>query len=480
MKSINRENTSNNQINDMNFKINYDDNLLNTTLNNMELSEKTHEQYKYVMLMFLKCNNISFNELINTIKPMQHHKIEDNKIIEYNPNDSLLKNYYDKFINECKKNNNKEKSIQSKIVRINSILKQQGIKTPKIKFKIANTQQKTPLLTNKDISYIINNHCNIHQKAIITFMASSGIRRYDTLNFKIIDLLKATYQYHKTLNLDEFLNRYDNNMVGYWEFTPHKTKKNGLICKTCNSGESTNYIIESLKERQIAIDKYNQIHNTNVKLNVNHALFSNKRNHYTGHITPNGFTNIILEKNQLFKEHKIKSLNDDLSNDKISITEYDKLMNNIPIFKLHNLRHYFISVLRHYTTNRDIALIMEAHTSNIETDKYYLGESDELFNEETIRETYKAVEEYLTFNNSIEETNQLKKDNEKLLNDYNDLKNENLLLNNTLHELQEEQTRFKREYEETREKLELINKFVDIFELKEGETDLNKLKKITL
>ena len=480
MNTVNQENLSNNQMNDMNFNINYDDDLLNTTLNNMGLSEKTHEQYKYVMLMFLKCNNISFNELIYTIKPMQHHKIEDNKIIEYNPNDSLLKTYDEKFINECRNNGNKEISIQSRIVRINSVLKQHGIKTPKIKFKIANTQQKTPLLTNKDIGYIINNHCNIHQKAIITFMASSGIRRYDTLNFKIIDLLKATYDYHKTLNLDEFLNKYENNMVGYWEFTPHKTKKSGLICKTCNSGESTNYIIESLKERQIAIDKYNQIHDTNLKLNVNHALFSNKRKHYTGYITPNGFTNIILEKNKLFKEHKIKSLNDDLSNGKISITEYDKLMNNIPIFKLHNLRHYFISVLRHYTTNRDIALIMEGHTSNIETDKYYLGESNELFNKKIIMETYKTVEPYLTFNNSIEETNQLKKDNEKLLNDYNNLKNENLLLNNTLQELHEEQRSFKREYEETREKLELINKFVDIFELKEGETDLNKLKKITL
>lgn len=432
----------NNYIND---NIIYDDNLLNNTLNNMGLSEKTHEQYKYVMLMFLKCIGISFNDLVNTIKPIQHHKIKDNKIIEYNPNDSLLKSYYDKFINECRNNGNKEISIQSRIVRINSVLKQQGIKTPKIKFKITNTQQKTPLLTNKDIRYVVNNHCNIHQKAIITFMASSGIRRYDTLNFKIIDFLKSTYKYHKTLNLDEFLNKYQNNMVGYWEFLPNKTKKSGLICKTCNSGESTNYIIESLKERVIAIDKYNQIHHTNHSLNVNHALFSNKYKHYIDPITPNGFTNVITEKNRLFKEHKLKSLDDDLKNDKISIYEYDKLKNNIPKFKLHNLRHYFISVLRQYTVNRDISLIMEAHTSDIATDKYYLGESEELFNEESIRETYNTIEKYLTFNNyiSFEESNKLKKDNEKLLTDYNTLKDENMKLNNTIDDLRVEQSNMK-------------------------------------
>ena len=267
MNAINRENSSNNQINEMNFNINYDDELLNNTLNNMDLSEKTHQNYKYTMSMFLKCINISFNDLINSIKELQIDTIKENKIIRYDPQNSLLKNYYDKFINECRNNGNSEITIKTRITIINAILKQHGIKTPKIKFKIKNTQQKTPLLTNKDINYVINNHCNIHQKAIITFMASSGIRRHDTLNFKIIDFLKATYKYHKTLDLDEFLNKYQNNMVGYWEFVPNKTKKNGLVCKTCNSGESTNYIIESIKERKIAIDKYNKVHNTDISLN---------------------------------------------------------------------------------------------------------------------------------------------------------------------------------------------------------------------
>ena len=289
-----------------------------------------------------------------------------------------------------------------------------------------------------------------------------------------LDYLEATYNYHETLDLDEFMETYHNNMVGYWEFTPHKTIKSGLVCKTCNSGESSNYIIESLKARLIAIEKYNKLHDTDIKLTVDDALFSNKNQHYIGHITENGLSNVIGEKNRIFKEYKIRTIKEDLNNKKITMPEYKKLKNNLPIFKLHNLRHYFISTLRRHGINRDVSLIMEAHTSDIATDKYYIGESEELFNEEYIRETYSKVEKYLTFNYnlSVFET-QLKKDNEKLLNEYEAIKKENLLLNNTIDE-------FKKEYEETKEKLELINNFVDVFELKEGVTDLNKMKKIRL
>ena len=161
-------------------------------------------------------------------------------------------------------------------------------------------------------------------------------------------------------------------------------------------------------------------------------------------------------KNKLFKEYKINSLTDDLKNDKISINQYDKYITNLPIFKVHNLRHYFISVLRHYTVNRDIALIMEAHTSNIKTDKYYIGESNELFNEDTIRETYNTIEKYLTFNNniSISETDKMKKDNEKLLNEYNNLKQENEMLNNTIHQLKSEQSNFNEELQEIKDFLQ--------------------------
>lgn len=437
---IENQKLSNNQI--LN-NINPNDSLDNT-LNNMGLSEKTHYQYKYEMIQFLTINHISFDDLITTILETQHHIIKDGKIIEYDPQHSILKKYYDNYISECRNKNNKDSSIQTRINIINSILKQHGLKTPKIKFNI-NSQKKTHLLTSDDINYIINNHCNIHQKAIITFMASTGIRRADTLNFKIIDFLKATYKYHHTLNLDEFITKCDNNMVGYWEFTPQKTKKTDLICKVCNSGESSNYIIESLKQRLISIEDYNKKHDDKLELTIDDALFSNKYHHYKGHIQPAGFTNVISKKNKSFKQYKEKTIKEDLETNKISIHEYDKLMENIPVFKLHNLRHYFISILRQHTNNRDIALIMEAHTSDIKTDRFYIGESEEVFNEEVIRDTYKNVEKYLTFNSniSVKDSEQLKSDNKQLIKHNSDLKKENLLLKNMLEDLKTEQLGFK-------------------------------------
>ena len=174
--------------------------------------------------------------------------------------------------------------------------------------EVTDQQAKKTVLTRSDINYIINNLCNIHQKAIYSFIASTGIRRHDILNFTIKDFLQATYKYHKTLNLDTFLNTIDNNyMVGYWEFKPHKTQKRGLICKTCNSAESTNYIIESLKQRKISIEKANKKNNTNNKLSENMPLFSNKRQKYLSNISLQGLTSITNEKHHIFKDYKLKS-----------------------------------------------------------------------------------------------------------------------------------------------------------------------------
>lgn len=81
--------TSNNTI----TNINYDTLLLNNTINNMELAKATSKQYKYDMLMFLKCNKVTLEDLIGKIKPFQNDKIENYMIIKYNPNDnsSLIK-----------------------------------------------------------------------------------------------------------------------------------------------------------------------------------------------------------------------------------------------------------------------------------------------------------------------------------------------------------------------------------------------------
>jgi len=137
MEAMKKEN---NELNiNLSDDINYNDELLRNTINNMQISKSSIKNYTYEMTKFLKCIGISFNDLIATISKQQHHKIENNLIIEYDPQNSLLKNYYDKYINECRTKGNKETTIQTRIRTINTILSYCNIKTPKIKFNIVNS-----------------------------------------------------------------------------------------------------------------------------------------------------------------------------------------------------------------------------------------------------------------------------------------------------------------------------------------------------
>ena len=101
---------------------------------------------------------------------------------------------------------------------------------------------------------------------------------------------------------------------------------------------------------------------------------------------------------------------------KLSHHQFQKLMNNRPHFHAHALRSFFISTIRAYCSNRDVALTMEAHTSDIQTDENYLGESSELFNKEMIIGHYLGMINHLTFNVEIdpEQLEKLSLENQKL------------------------------------------------------------------
>ena len=459
--------------------MNNDNTALTNTLINMGVSEKSLYNYKTQMNNFLKCINVKFEDLINTIKAQQKDKIVGDSIIRYNVNDSLLKKYYDKYIAFCRKKGNKESTINTSTRIISSILKYHEIETPN-KFKFNNKVKKTYGLSKEDIAHIINNYCNIHQKALIAFTASTGIRREDALRFTIKDFLISTYDYHGTYNLNKFLEDYNYNMVGYWKFQPKKTIKSGLWCKTCNSRESSNYIIESLKERQIAINNYNETHDDQLELNINSALFSNKANHYIGFVNLTGMSNTMTKKNKRFQDYKIKSLNYKLDNGEIDPYVHEDIINNLPKFTLHQLRHYFITVLTQYMPNLNIRTTMEAHTPPVKTDINYVNDTEN--DKHIIREAYNKVEKYLTFDNSF-----ILKENNELLKDYEELKREVKEYKNMEHNLSEEYKNMEhnlseitKKYNETNEKLKLINDFVDIFVLEEGVTDFNKLKRVKL
>ena len=249
-------------------------------------------------------------------------------------------------------------------------------------------------------------------------MASMGGRRFDIVNyFTIWDYMMGCYDYVQADSLEEFLEKAPQNMIPYFEFIPNKTKKTGLPCKVCCSAEASNLILQSLKLRQKSVERHNKDNNDNLILDENCPLFSSKKRNYIGKFDERSISGMFFEKNKLLKKHKETLLDNQLKNHEINKQEWKLKRESIPRFHPHSLRHRFISTIRAYTTNRDISLLMEGHASSINTDKFYVGESEELFNKEIIKKTYLQVMPYLTFFQKInpvsyikekEETNELK------------------------------------------------------------------------
>ena len=362
-----------------------------------ELSAYSIATYYSVIKQFSKCIGKPYSKIIEEIKLLQNDKIEGNKIIRYNPNDSLINDYIHKYMNYLENKGNKKSSINIKLKQLLTLLKKSNITIPQITFKKEAKQKKVQLLTTEDIKFVLKNS-NIHHQALMTFMASTGVRRYDLINtFKIEDYIDACSDYTDAIYLDDFLEESKENMIPYFEFTPHKTKKTGLPCKVCCSAEASNLIIKSLKARQKSIERHNREYNDNLKLMEESPLFASKKKSYVEKFSDASISVLFYNKNKLLQSHKLEKLNNQLKNHEISKKEWRLKKEILPKFHPHSLRHRFISTIRAYTTNRDISLLMEGHASSITTDKFYVGESEELFNKESIKKTYLQVMPYLTF-----------------------------------------------------------------------------------
>ena len=373
--------------------------------------------YHSLLKQFTKCIGKPYSEIVREVKSLEGDKIDGNRIIRYNPNDSLINDYILKYKNYLIQIGNKTSTINLKLKQLLTLLKKSNVEVPKVYFKKEPTQSKVKLLTTDDIRFVLQNS-SIHHQALITFMASMGGRRFDIVNyFEIWDYMMGCSDYVQADSLEEFLEKAPQNMIPYFEFIPNKTKKTGLPCKVCCSAEASNLILQSLKLRQKSVERHNKDNNDNLILDENCPLFSSKKRNYIGKFDERSISGMFFEKNKLLKKHKETLLDNQLKNHEINKQEWKLKRESIPRFHPHSLRHRFISTIRAYTTNRDISLLMEGHASSINTDKFYVGESEELFNKEIIKKTYLQVMPYLTFFQKInpvsyikekEETNELK------------------------------------------------------------------------
>lgn len=95
-------------------------------------------------------------------------------------------------------------------------------------------------------------HSRTKMKAIITFIASSGLRRSDVANITIKDFIDATEEYHNALNIIDCMQQLNERIkkqeliIPTWSI---KSIKTGIKHITFNSPECTVYILQMLTEQ---------------------------------------------------------------------------------------------------------------------------------------------------------------------------------------------------------------------------------------
>lgn len=359
------------------------------------LSKQSIHTYSESVMMFCRINKkYSFTDLVNEIREEQYDTISEGKVIRYNPDMGKVNQYFKNLITYYQDENKSVNTINTRIGHVRTVLKKVGIILPS-KIKLETAQQKPRILSQTEISNILD-YCDIWQKSYITFLACTGMRVHDFVNLTIDDFIDATFQYHNCIDVEEFLREAPNDMMGYWKFIPHKTKRIGLECRVCNTPESSNIILETLRIRADKLKEKGE------SLKGDDPLFISENNGWNRKLLKKTVTGTFWRINKKFQKELEESLLKQLQAREISKKEFNIKKECLPKLHPHGLRKFFTTSVRNYTSNRDVSLIMEGHTSPYKMDKHYVGVNDELFGDDVIKETYQQIIPYLTFQKRID------------------------------------------------------------------------------
>lgn len=344
------------------------------------ISDATYKNYLHSFKDFCRQTGHSIEELVELSLNEQYDIIEDNKIIRFNPNDSFLSNLTDDYIIASLKEGKSETTIHSYLVNVFAVLKHFGVEVPKIKVR-RNAPKGWKPLTKSQIKYVID-ISGLQYKTIICLMATTGMRRTDVCNLTINDFMEATYEWHEKSSLSEFLSTAPQDMVGFFDFMPNKTKKNKIRCKVCCTPETSNYVLLMLRERNQRIKD----------MEKEDALFSNRLGKYKSHIQPRTVTKAFQYYENKLNAEIERLAREKLLNGEIDDKEYHRIVLEKTEFNPHNLRKFFISVVAEHIGNLRVCMLMEGHAPPSFLDKSYVKISNNV-----IKESYYILISSLTF-----------------------------------------------------------------------------------
>lgn len=342
------------------------------------LSKEREKQYNAVFkeLFFLLGKTPS--QLLEEAKKEQQPYLDTNS----NPrlldmDDRKINSYqfmYNKFLID---KNNAETTREEKLKTFRSFYNEYHVDLPRpLQFNTKTQRTRTRDIPSwTDVKNSLKHCKNSRNKAIVSLIATSGMRESDVVQLTIQDLLHATTIYHNG-SIEDLLNQNPDNIIPCYDFIPQKTKKEGNLCITFNTPECTNYIFEYLIER---IDK-------KYSVKPEDPLFRGLKHPYF--MKPA----VIL---RLF-QHLNKKLN--MGKDKNGV--YGK-------FRAHNLRKLFSTTCRKNITNivvkndkyteLDVISIFTGHTPpNMNNSEVYDAVDDEDSPNNYLRRNYEALIPYLT------------------------------------------------------------------------------------
>ena len=250
--------------------------------------------------------------LVNNVPRIRD--IDDRKITSY------LYNYYESLL----KKNIIDSTINYKLSCLRAFYREYNITLPRpIEINIPPKIIREGDIPNLENIRLAVDNTSVRNKAILLLMASSGVRSSDMRNFKISDFTNATIDYHNGDSIEDLLDGKYKNVIPCWDFVPIKTKKTNNICMTFNTPEATEYIINYLKTRD------------NIK--ENEPLFLSQ---YKKALTQHGVIWLFSEINDrwFYRNDEGKRF-----------------------FHAHALRKFFISTVKHYTSDYKKSKVLSGH-----------------------------------------------------------------------------------------------------------------------
>lgn len=220
-------------------------------LNEMKMiyswTDGTLKTYRTALKDYTEYHQMTIQELI---LEAENDEETINKLSKRKLKQRLLQ--YRLYIQEEK--NFSENTVRMYLAIICKIYKYHDISIPYIPgVKVVQTETFKDIPTYEEIQKAIL-HSRTKMKAIISFIASTGLRRSDVANLTIEDFIVATMDYHNDPNdLLEFINQLSKKdfIIPTWNVVDIKTGINHI---SFSSHESSVYILQMLQERLMKED----------------------------------------------------------------------------------------------------------------------------------------------------------------------------------------------------------------------------------